>query len=70
MNTALLTKLRYITTAKKQPNTIEAIRKRKPAQASATSKVPSGISIMNPSEKTGMCKRVQSGDADLGGDFL
>src|SRR5215472_6578387 len=54
MNNALLRKLRYITTAKKQPNTADAIRNRKPAQASATSKVPSGISIMNPSEKTGI----------------
>ena len=54
MNTALLTKLWYITTAKKHPKTIEAIRKRNPAQASAISKVPSGISIINPSEKTGM----------------
>src|SRR5215469_14937609 len=54
MNTALLRKLRYITTAKKQPNTADAIRNRKPAQASATSKAPSGISIMNPSEKTGI----------------
>ena len=43
-----------MTTAKKHPKTIEVIRKRKPAQASATSNVPSGISIINPSEKNGM----------------
>ena len=53
-NKARLMKLRYISTAKKQPKTLEAIRKRKPAQASATSKLPSGISIISPSENTGM----------------
>ena len=46
MNTARRRKLRYMTTAKKQPNTAEAIRNRKPAQASAISKLPSGISII------------------------
>ena len=39
-------KLRYITIAKKQPKTVEAIRNRNPAQASAISKSPSGIAIM------------------------
>jgi hypothetical protein len=52
-----LIRLRYIITAKKHPNTLEAMRKRRPAHASATSKLPSGISIMKPSEKTGIWRR-------------
>ena len=36
--------------ANSTPNAIEAIRKRKPAQASATTNVPDGTSMMVPSE--------------------
>ncbi len=50
--------------ANSAPTITFAIRKRTPAQASATSKTPAGVSIMMPSWKTGTAARRSSRTAN------